>query len=50
MGIQKKRTGNGYRQKIGIHYNFVGALNGCDIMAYFDHITINKKEKGQAAL
>ena len=48
--FKKEKAGKGFRQKIGIHYNFVGELNGCDIMAYFDHITRNQKEKDQAAL
>ena len=48
--FRKEKAGKGFRQKIGIHYNFVGELNGCDIMAYFDHITRNQKEKDQAAL
>lgn len=43
--FKKERVGKGYKQKIGIHYNFVGELNGCDIVAYFDHITRNQKDQ-----
>jgi len=48
--FKKEKSGKGYRQKIGIHYNFVGELNGCDIMTYFDHITKHQKAKDQTAV
>jgi hypothetical protein len=48
--FKKEKAGKGYRQKIGIHYNFVGELSGCDIMAYFDHITEHQKAKDQTAV
>jgi hypothetical protein len=46
---KKEKVGTGYRQKLGICYNFVGELNRCDIDEYFDHITRNQKEKDQTA-
>lgn len=48
--FRKEKAGKGYKQKIGIHYNFVGELSGCDIMAYFDHITKHQKAKDQTAV
>lgn len=48
--FRKEKAGKGYRQKIGIHYNFVGELNGCDILEYFDHITKYQKVKDQTAV
>ena len=48
--FKKEKVGKGYRQKIGIHYNFVGELSGCDILEYFDHITRNQKVKDQTAV
>ncbi len=47
--FKKVKVGKGYKQKIGISYNFIGELNGCDIGKYFDHITRNQKEKDQTA-
>lgn len=48
--FKKEKDGKSYRQKIGIHYNFVGELNGCDILDYFDHITKYQKVKDQTAV
>lgn len=48
--FRKEKVGKSYRQKIGIHYNFVGELNGCDILEYFDHITKYQKVKDQTAV
>ena len=48
--FRKEKAGKGYRQKIGIHYNFIGELNGCDIIEYFDHITKYQKAKDQTAV
>ena len=48
--FRKEKVGKGYRQKISVHYNFVGELNSCDIMAYFDHITEHQKAKDQTAV
>ena len=47
--FKKVKAGKGYKQKIGICYNFIGELNGCDIDKYFDHITRHQKEKDQTA-
>ncbi len=47
--FKKVKAGKGYKQKIGICYNFIGELNGCDIEKYLDHITRYQKEKDQTA-